>query len=136
MAGICDLVLGRDQEIVYWVQSQLKMPELIVPATGIGFAHDGEIIGGAIYFNHRKDSPSDVEFGIATISPHWATRKTLRAMFSYPFEVLECDRMSAFIHKANHKSIDRAERLGFVREGHKRPDYYLYGMLKTECYWL
>lgn len=133
MAGICDLIFGKDREIVYWVQKQLGMKDLEVPASGMGFAKDGELIGGAIYFNFRED---DVEMGVATISPHWASRRSLKAMFGYPFDLLGADRITVYIKQDNAKSRDRAERLGFVREGMKRPDVIMYGMLKSECKWL
>ena len=85
---------------------------------------------------------ANCQMSIASSSPKWATKVSLKVAFSFPFIQLGLGRVSATIRESNQKSISLAERLGFKQEGMLR-EYYLngenaliYGLLKRECNWL
>jgi len=99
----------------------------------------GELIGGLIYNDLRPNV--DVWWTIYTTDKRWASRHILRYCFDVAFNLMNCRRISLFVSKDNHKSLNLVEKLGFKREGLLRQyrddgsDCYLYGMLKNECKW-
>lgn len=68
------------------------------------------------------------------------TRKWLRAIFFYAFEVCMCQRVTALVSAHNHTMQRYMSRLGFTHEGTVRNgtpdgDLLIYGMLKEENQW-
>lgn len=103
------------------------------------FDDDGEFMAVLIYNNWDHEN---IAMHIASVSPKWATRATLRVAFDYPFNQLGVQRVTAPVQSSNHKVQDMLNRLGFTNEGRLR-DYYgkgedeiLFGMLKNECRWI
>jgi RimJ/RimL family protein N-acetyltransferase len=132
------LLYGSNDEIAEWVRKQLDMDSGFGPSLAIGVTQGGKIIGGVVYYCYRHPN---IEMAVASISPHWANRTTLRAFFDLPFNRLKCKRVTALVD-ADNKEVQRFdERLGFVKEGVLRQanpngDAILYGMLKHECRWI
>jgi RimJ/RimL family protein N-acetyltransferase len=59
-------------------------------STAIGVAtDDGLIVGGFVYHDHDTVAGL-IEITGASVSKRWLTRDTLYALFSYPFEQLQC----------------------------------------------
>lgn len=140
------LILAGNRELVArWVAERIRdmgtPPERDYEA--IGFLKDGVIIGGVVYTNYFElaQEQHDIRFTAAGI-PGWLTKANLRVIFGYPFHNLKCIRVSALCAKANQRSRDLVERLGFKVEGNLRhsfgvgKDGILYGMLKDECRWI
>lgn len=140
------MILANQRELVAaWVASRIK--DMGTPPQkdyeAIGFTKDGNLIGGVIYTNYFELAPGqhDIRF-TASGDPGWLTKASLRVIFGYPFQNLACIRVSALCAKANKRSRDLVERLGFVAEGNIRHafgtgrDGIYYGMLKNECRWI
>lgn len=105
----------------------------------IGHYEEGKLICGVVYNNYRDDE--DIDMNIAADSPKWATRANIRKFFEYPFYQLRLNRVSANVLEDNVKCRRLVEGVGFKYEGTKRnalmgKDVILYGMLKSECFWL
>jgi RimJ/RimL family protein N-acetyltransferase len=71
----------------------------------------------------------------------WATRDFLYHAFSYPFNFMNCNRVTATVEQYNEKALKLNRRLGFKDEGVHREAYngndmIILGMLKRECKWL
>ena len=130
-------LFGYDREVTEWVRQRLDNSHF-GPATAIGLVKYGKIIAGVVYHNYRLNG---LEMSIATEDKHWASRRTLKAFFAYPFNQLNCERVTALVLEDNLKSRDMVNRLGFKKEGVLRnamqgKDIHIYGMLKDECKWI
>ena len=133
------LVFGRDAEIAEFVRARAPHAENGFDRyTTIGIARDGQLICGVVYNEYRTHS---IHASIASSDPRWADRRTLRAIFSYPFVQLGCGRITTYCG-ASMLSVRRFnERLGFTQEGLLRrgfgdDDCVVFGMLREECRWI
>ncbi len=129
-----------NESIRDWVSRELGQEKLGGDKfAALGIMSDGELIGGAIYHQFTGNM---IEISLASISPAWCSRKTLKAIFSYPFEQMGVTRMNAFCDKKNKKIRKIMERIGFKQEGCLRKalpnshDAIVYGMLRDECKWI
>ncbi len=133
------LVIGQDEAVALWVQQRIPAALDFSPCTAIGVADDGRLIAGAVYNNYQGYM---IEISMASISPRWCNRRTLRALLGYPFEQLKVRRLQFTIAKRDKKTRKLWERLGFKYEGTGRQawpdgsDSCVYSMLKHECRWL
>lgn len=72
----------------------------------------------------------------------WMTREMLWMAFDYPFNQLECERVTGLVPESNKAAIRLDEHLGFKYEGTKRRAWkngeslIYFGMLREECRWL
>ncbi len=104
----------------------------------IGFAKDGELVGGVVYYYFTG---LDIEATAAGL-PGWLTPAHVKQIFDYPFIQLGCRRLTATVARRNKKSRRFVERLGFKLEGVRRKalkngqDEMSYGLLKEECKWI
>lgn len=133
-----ELLYGYDAEIAEWVRVRLDMPSGFGDCLGLGIVQGGRIIAGIVYYCYR---PPNIEMAVASITPRWATRKTLKAAFAIPFQTLNCSRVTALVDTDAPEIRRFDERLGFVHEGtlrqaHPNGDAEVYGMLKSECRWI
>lgn len=131
------MIYGYDREISHWVAQRLGINGF-GPSRAIGVELDGEIIAGVVYFNCRHNG---LEMAVASTTPKWATRRTLKHFFSYPFLTQGCNRITVLVDIDDHGTRRFDERLGFVQEGilreaHPNGDAVVYGMLKDECRWI
>lgn len=132
------LLLGHDKEVAAWVQWQLGMDSGFGECTAIGIMQGNDLIAGVVYYSYRHPN---IEMAVASTSPAWATRTTLRELFNYPFNQLKCSRITVLVDSENQPVRAFDERLGFVHEGtlrqaHPNGDAEVYGMLKNECRWI
>lgn len=103
----------------------------------IGLERDGELIGGVIYTGYSKHN---IFMHVAgTEGVNWVTKRYVKAAFAYPFNVLNCDRITGWVEASNTKARRFDEHLGFkqeaVLEGAATDggDVILYRMWKHEC---
>lgn len=73
--------------------------------------------------------------------PGWVTRDVLKFSLSYPFEALNCNRITCLAHRKNKAMRQYLVRMGFKLEGVKRKalngaDLCVYGLLRSECKWV
>lgn len=112
-----------------------------VGSVAIGVARGNDLLAVAAFENYRKSNsgmPLSIECSIAADSPRWATKGTIRAILSYPFEQLQVQRVTAFVQERNERSRKFLAGIGFVCEGFIRGSVddgtgiYVTGMLREE----
>ena len=135
---LVELLYGYGPEVAEWVKRELEMESGFGPCEAIGVVSEGRIIAGIVYSQYRHPS---IEMAIASISPRWANRRILRALFDYPFNELKCKRITVLVDSDAKDVRSFDERLGFVfegilREANPNGDAAIYGMLKNECRWI
>lgn len=134
------MLFDADDIVIPWVESRLFNEHFNRETSKtIGIVDDGSnLIAGVVYSNFCGH---DVHMSIAAASKEWATKSTLKTLFMYPFDQLDCVRVTALTARRNRRARSLVERLGFRLEGVQRrgfdgkQDAIAYGMLKTECRW-
>ena len=134
---------GADPFVAAWVARQLEAEDGFGPCAAIGVVLDGSLIAGVVYHDYRKMARgATMQASIATTTPRWATRRTLRDIFSYPFVQMQVARLWVCVGRKNRRSRSMVERLGFKMEGVARRahdgamDAMIYSMLPFECRWI
>lgn len=92
--------------------------------------------GVVLYKNY---SSGDIEM-VCAGEPGWVTPSILKFVFSYPFEQLNCNRITCLAHRKNKAMRNYLLRMGFKLEGVKRKalngaDLFIFGLLKGERKW-
>lgn len=104
----------------------------------LGITKGGDLIGSVVYSALRH---SNIEIHIHTIDKYWCNRRTLRAIFEYPFVELGLNRVTATTDPAIPAVCNFLNRIGFVEEGRLRRckpdggDILILGMTRQECRW-
>lgn len=144
---IGSLVFGMDQQVAEFVAS--KIPHMLgarwTDYNAVGVIRGENLVGGVVFYN-RRYVPSgelvDIEMSGAFEASDWCRPSTLRALFKFPFEVLQANRMTTITTKKNKRARMIDEGLGFTLEGihpqaiDGRQDAVSYGMLRKNCLWL
>lgn len=136
-------MLGADDYVAQWVAQRIGGLSLhdMVPFSAIGVEAEGQLIAGAV-FNIWQPSFGSIHLTLAATNKHWLNRRIIRALLSYPFSQIGCQRVTALIAKKNKRVRKEAERFGFVMEGVMRKgfgsqDCVIYGLLKDDIkHWL
>lgn len=136
-----NLVYGQDAAVAEFVRQ--RAPHAgngFEKYTAIGVEDAGEIIAGVVY-NEYRPRDRTIHVSIASSTPRWASRRTLRAVFGYPFVQLNCERLTAYTGRSMARVRQFLEELGFTCEGCMRKgfaddDCVIYGMLRDECRWI
>jgi RimJ/RimL family protein N-acetyltransferase len=132
------MIYGYDEIVAHWVAEQLDVNGFgDCKAIGVGLGKD--IIAGVVYHNYRP--PLSIECSIAATNKKWASKRTLKELFSYPFIQLGVKRINVFTDIGNHPVREFLHRLGFTEEGihpeaHPNGDAVSMGMLKRNCKWI
>jgi len=100
----------------------------------------GWIYNGFITDNSRKIVDCQIHVA-ARENTKWATKDFLFHAFSYPFDQIGCNRITALIKEKNKMALKTCIRLGFKKEGLLREaqdgeNLVVLGMLKKECKWI
>jgi RimJ/RimL family protein N-acetyltransferase len=69
----------------------------------MGVIRKGELIAGVLYHNWSSESEA-IEITAAASDPRWLTKKTLRAVFEYPFQQIGCQAVVARIAESNKRA--------------------------------
>lgn len=139
-----DVLYGHDADIVEMVRQRIPLCEGFTEyAVGLGVVKRNKLIGGVVFDQYSATGEqSNISVSIAFDSPAWATPKTLRQLFRYPFTQLGCRRITALVADDNDASRSAVVRLGFQHEGVLRKFYpgdmdaHIYGLLREECRWI
>jgi len=135
-----NLLYGQDARVARWVLEHA--PHGDGPWLGhyiaVGVEDEGELIAGWVFNEYRGHS---IHCSMASTSPRWCSRRTLEALFSYPFVQLKCKRLTAYTGKSMANVRAFLTRLGFAQEGIMRSGYVdddcvIYGLLREECRWV
>jgi RimJ/RimL family protein N-acetyltransferase len=134
------IVLGRDPEVADWVARRIPhvgSGAAFGPCAAIGVeAEDGALLGGVVYSNWQPACRS-IEASFASAAPRWLTRRIIGGILSYPFDQLDCQRITALTPrraKAARRFLDAFgfRREGLVRLGFGDDDAVVSGMLRRE----
>lgn len=126
------LLYGHDQTVADFVQK-------LIPRCTEGFGNckaigvldsEGQLIGGMVYSGWDPHSQT-IEMSGASLNKKWLTKKTLQAMFDYPFEVAGC-QMVVMRNSENQKALHRMLRAYDFKE-YKIPR--LYGRDEAAHFW-
>ena len=94
-----------------WVATQIDGGYFAERSEAIGLERDGELIAGVIYenWNHRS-----IVCHIAFLGR--LTTAYLAAVFHYPFEVCDVEKIIAPIRGDNHRAMALVQNMGFLEE--------------------
>lgn len=130
-----DLRIDPREQIAAWVLEGFG--GAFLPGYKAIGVFDGDRLMGAAVFDAFTDKDCNIHVRIA--DRHSVSRRTLRAVFDYPFRQLRLDRVSAQVMADNGPSLELVQRLGFVYEGAKRrigASQLLFGLMRHECRWM
>lgn len=135
------MIIGdRSEWVCRWTAEQLGDPSLFKNnAYGIAIVHRDQVVAGVVYHDW---SETNTFISIATTSPAWCSRLTLKAIFGYAFNQMQVNGVSIIIRGGNRKwRKDLINRYGFTPkcklEGwFKDCDGYLLRMMRAECKWI
>lgn len=107
-------VIGQDDRVARFVASipPFDPSRGFGLCTAIGWAEDGELIGGTVFHNYDGKS-GVIELSTAALSARWLTRKSLQLMFGYPFSQLHCQMVVLRVSERNARMRAIARRYGF-----------------------
>lgn len=123
-----------------WVRK--RVPRLVRPLSSgysIGIGDDQRLLAAAVFTDYTGRA---MQCTLASDTPAWCSRRTLRALFAYPFNDCSCVRLTVLVASDNARSLSLSGRLGFKVEGRMREhfdegvDLMVLGMLRHECKWL
>lgn len=132
--------------IAAWMQTKIGAEIVEVPFAAFGFVDGGKLVGGCYFHSLRDGDCKDITVAVVLepeIAEHpVAFRTAIARVLSYPFRDLDLPRVSAEIDMSNARSIDLAQRFGFVQEGTKKHagsnggDVGIFGLYRDSCpYW-
>lgn len=123
-------------EIGNWVAKKIDGSYFAEKSSAIGLQKDAKTIAGVIYENWNK----------RTVFCHIAiegrlTKTYLKAIFDYPFNVLNVEKIIVPVNQNNQKSIKLVQNMGFVEEarikdGSPDGDIIFMTLAKTNCRFL
>lgn len=108
-------------------------------AQGLGWVRNGQIVAGVVYA--EWNGPNVVCHIASDGSRRWLTREFLWTIFDYPFNQLECRRITVCVGEGNSNSRRFVEHLGFelettLRAAHPTGDLLVYSMFSESCKWI
>jgi RimJ/RimL family protein N-acetyltransferase len=108
-----NVVFGCDQEVGKWVADQLGQTGFAgYFMSAIGVFDGPQIIGGAVFHNYYAKE-GVIEMSSACIDSRWLTRRMIRAIFTYVFDLLECQLVVMRVSSNNSVMLNIANRFGF-----------------------
>ena len=137
-----EIVLDDRTRVAEYLISRIRdLTDLPGGYMAIGVVRNHTMIGGCLYTAYRpcKDG-GDIQMWCAG-EKGWLSRRVIRTMFAYPFQDLNCHRITCIIAKPNKASRKLCEGIGFKLEGickkgtNTRTDACIYGLLKSEYRW-
>lgn len=123
------LIYGENELVSQWVANHIPgCARGWSNATAIGVADESGIIGGSVFHGWNPEA-GVIEISSASTSPRWWSRSMMHAVFSYPFDQLQCQLVVLRVSETNAHMLDIAKRLGFKRYTIPR----LRGRNEAEC---
>lgn len=132
------IVTDRPDEVGVWIAERARGTWVPGQGTAVGFYRDGRLIAGVSY---SMWNGANVWCAVAHEDRRWLNRTNLWAIFHYPFEQLNCKRISALVYESNTRSQRFLTKLGFTREATLEDaapegDMFVYRLRKEDCKWL
>jgi RimJ/RimL family protein N-acetyltransferase len=136
------IIANQDERVAKWVSSRMAIFEFgATPYTAIGLANEtGSLLAGVVYQNYTK---TNIDMHVAALpGKRWLCKAFLGECFRYPFEQLQCARVTGLVPGKNIAAAEFDQHIGFIWEGRVRriladgDDLIIYGMLREECRFL
>jgi L-amino acid N-acyltransferase YncA len=128
--------ITQGNEIGHWVAERINGGYFAEQSSAIGLQKNAKTIAGVIYENWNK----------RTVFCHIAiegrlTKAYLKAIFDYPFNKLNVEKIIVPVVKSNQKSIKLIQNMGFVEEarikdGAPDGDIIFMTLAKNDCRFL
>lgn len=134
------LAVGYDAQVADWVGKRIPHmgdSEAFGPCAAIGVVNDdGYLVAGVVFHNY-VERYRIVEISMAASNVRWASRATLTGLLAYPFEQLNCVRVTTITPRKNKRALTFNRKLGFkqegiVRRGFGSQDAVICGLLAKE----
>ena len=122
------------EEVTDWVSKKMDIPCHFAEDYQVLYdTKDGSITVAVVYENYL--GKRNIHMHVAA-EGNWMTRDFIEHAFRYPFEKLNCARVTGLVH--DPKKLEFYQLLGFKVEGCLRDaldegDLYIMGMLRDEC---
>lgn len=108
-----EVVFGRDQEVGSWVANELRQNGFAgFFMSAIGVYEGNRIVGGTAFHNYYPKE-GVIEMTSACADPRWLSRRMIRAIFTYVFDLLECQMVVMRVSTNNTRMVNIANRFGF-----------------------
>lgn len=108
-----NVVFGCDQEVGQWVAGQLGQTGFAgYFMSAIGVFDGPKLIGGTCFHNYYVKE-GVIEMTSACIDSRWLTRRMIRAIFTYVFDLLECQMVVMRVSADNSVMLNIGNRFGF-----------------------
>lgn len=132
------IVVDQPDIVGAWIAERARGVWVPGQGSAIGFIKDDELIAGVSYSMYNG---ANVWCAVASEDKRWLNRANLWAIFYYPFEQLQCKRISALVYESNKVSQTFLTKLGFTREATladaaPEGDMIVFRLLKKDCKWL
>ncbi len=112
MILVGDVAFGADDAVLAFLAERIAGFEPTPGAVALGVLKQGRLVAGAAY---ERFNGVHVEASIAAEpGSRWASRRTLFALFDYPFGQLGCRAVTVTVPATNLRSLNLALKLGFA----------------------
>lgn len=102
-----------DSNVVRWVAQQLGQDGFVGNLMNAFGTYEGDtLLGGVVFHNYYPDA-GVMEMSAAATDPRWLTRKMIRAMFGYIFDVIGCQMAVLRVSANNSVMLNIGKRFGF-----------------------
>ena len=112
------LLFGEDKMVAEWVADKMDLVSRgFEKSTAIGIMNKegSRMIAGVVYSEYYPEHKT-IQMSIASISPMWARKETIRRLLVYPFEQLGVFKIIITTAIDNIKSLKVTDHIGFKRE--------------------
>lgn len=134
------LLVKHDHIVGPWVAERTGGMWIAQSSSTVGLVDDEKgLIAGVIY---QDFNGANISMHVAAMpGARWMTREFLWAVFHYPFEQLNCKRVTGLVADTNLAARRFDEHLGFsleatLKDAHPEGDLLVYAMHKQDCRWL
>lgn len=135
-----DVVFGADKEVAEWVSRRVPGYTATPDARALGIIRSNKLVAGVTYENFNG---VNVECAIASVpGSNWATRRTLHAIFDFPFNQLGCRAITILVASTNLISLNLVTKMGFIPEAfvgfaaHDGSSLVVLKMFRENCKWI
>lgn len=131
------LVTGFDEPIARWVAERIPGCDGFGLCTAIGVSDSrGNLVAGVV-FHDWQPTYGNIQVSFAADRADWLTPNLLRGILSYPFDQLQCNRITSLTPKKNRRARQFLTKFGFrhegtIRSGFGADDAIISGLMRTE----
>ena len=128
--------ISNSHQVGEWVAKRVRGGYWAERSQAIGLKRDGEIVAGVIYENWNHQS---IVCHIAVEGR--MTSAYLAAIFDYPFNVCQVQKIIVPVPSANGESVSLVQKMGFteearIKDAHPEGDIVFYVLARDACRYL